>query len=522
MRNLKLKNDQISELIAMCRQIGDNTKQGLLKRQSEILLILESAKDGYWEKHLPSGSIFWSPRCYEMLGYRLNDFQPTKEFYKSIIHPDDWNIIQKAIDILSKDTTACISIEYRIKSKSGEYRWIREKGKVSEVDQDGYPIRIIGIHTDITEKKYLEKELWESRTRLQAAINNLPYDFWMLDTEGRYILQNAKCIQNWGDVIGKRTEEVSTDPHNLAIWQNNNRRAFSGETVEAEVQLCINGELRHFFNVISPIHDGPNLIGVLGLNVDITQIKEVEAVLEKRNQELSLVNSHLQTLHHAKDEFISMISHELRTPLVTGLGYIGMILEGAYGTVSDKISSRLKIAQKNLKRLSGLIDGMLKYHSLLDHERPIILPFNIRELAQEALSEFLFRSKIASNRVHLKVADNTPLVLADVEMIRRVFANLLDNAAYHAGIHAQIQVFIEPGSDNKVHISVIDTGVGIPAELKSRVFEPFVKSVDSKTGYGLGLAFIHAILKSHDAQVVLESEEGQGTKVTFSLPAVVS
>ena len=154
---------------------------------------------------------------------------------------------------------------------------LNEEGKVDSV---------MGVCRDITDRKQTEVELTKSRAILQATIECLPFDFFALGPDGRYILQNATCKSHLGDYIGKTPEEICPNEEDLAIWLDNNRRAFRGEKVEGDVCFSYQGDKRFFHNVITPIRSGETMFGILGVNIDITERKRDEEVLQKAHDEL--------------------------------------------------------------------------------------------------------------------------------------------------------------------------------------------------------------------------------------------
>jgi len=119
---------------------------------------------------------------------------------------------------------------------------------------------------------------------LRTAIENLPFDFFAIDENGRYFLQNSVCVARWGNLIGLRPREAPLDDGVINTWRVNNRRAFAGEIVRDEVEYSHGGENRCYYNIISPIHDGQRIIGVLGINLDITDQKKMERELQESRQ----------------------------------------------------------------------------------------------------------------------------------------------------------------------------------------------------------------------------------------------
>jgi two-component system, NarL family, sensor histidine kinase UhpB len=154
------------------------------------------------------------------------------------------------------------------------------------LDEQGKVDSVMGVCRDITDRKQTELELTKSRAILQATIECLPFDFFALGSDGRYILQNATCKSHLGDYIGKTPEEICPNEEDLAIWLANNRRAFSGEKVVGDVCFSYQGGKRFFHNVIAPIHSGETTYGILGVNIDITERKQAEEVLLKAHEEL--------------------------------------------------------------------------------------------------------------------------------------------------------------------------------------------------------------------------------------------
>jgi PAS domain S-box-containing protein len=161
----------------------------------------------------------------------------------------------------------------------------KSKGQLIEENED-LRRTVAALEGANQQRRRAENELLENKTVLQATIECLPFEFFALGPDGRYSMQNATSKQYWGDTTGKLPEEVGGDTPNLAIWLDNNRRAFRGERVDAEVELIVHGEKRFYRNVLSPIRYGDKTHGILGMNVDITKRKHAEEALQKARDEL--------------------------------------------------------------------------------------------------------------------------------------------------------------------------------------------------------------------------------------------
>lgn len=189
-------------------------------------------------------------------------------------------------------------------------------------DEHARVIGFVFIVSNITQQKRLEEELRKSQATLKATIDCMPFDFFAIGHDGRYFFQNTASKKAWGDVTGKLPEEICHDPRRLAVWQENNRRAFAGEKVETEVTTTVNGEERSSLTVLAPIESDGEQFGILGVNVDITDRKRTEAALklahaelelrvEQRTAELAEANKALQQSHDELQAIYNQMSDGL-------------------------------------------------------------------------------------------------------------------------------------------------------------------------------------------------------------------
>ena len=114
----------------------------------------------------------------------------------------------------------------------------------------------------------------ESEARLRAVVESLPFEFWVIDRAGRYVLQNSASRAHWGHRVGQRPEETDTPPEILAAWLENNRRALAGEIVRTEQHWRRDGAIQHVEKIVAPIVAGERVLGAVGINIDVTERHE--------------------------------------------------------------------------------------------------------------------------------------------------------------------------------------------------------------------------------------------------------
>jgi two-component system, NtrC family, sensor histidine kinase KinB len=228
--------------------------------------------------------------------------------------------------------------------------------------------------------------------------------------------------------------------------------------------------------------------------------------------------THLHEIDRLKSEFIAAASHELRTPLTTLLMGIGLLEEQLSGTATDREREILTMCREDGSRLDRLVGELLDL-SKIESGRvaPALVAVAAASLARDAAESSRLRVEAKGLELRFELDADLPAVLADRSQIERVVSNLVANAVAATPSGGRITVGARR-VDDRVAISIADTGRGIPSDYLPRLFSPFVQVPGAATGSaGLGLAISQRIVEAHGGQIAALSEMGHGATFTFTL-----
>lgn len=250
--------------------------------------------------------------------------------------------------------------------------------------------------------------------------------------------------------------------------------------------------------------------------------RTLERRVEERTAELQKALERLSELGQLKANFISNISHELRTPLTHIKGYIELLVSESLGPIAEEQRHALQVSQHSTTRLETLIEDLIMVSLVSRDELNINLEsVDIGRLANLAVKSSLDKALARGVNLHTVIEDNLPSIQADSQKIGWVLNQLIDNGIKFTQSGGSVMVGVKRDGENLVVISVTDTGIGIPLNRVSDIFEPFHQLDGSTTrrygGTGLGLSLVRDIIEEHGSMLDVQSTEGLGSTFKFSL-----
>jgi PAS domain S-box-containing protein len=241
--------------------------------------------------------------------------------------------------------------------------------------------------------------------------------------------------------------------------------------------------------------------------------ERMEAEIVRRTVELQDANTRLRAANEAKDEFLSRMSHELRTPLAAVIGFSELLELGGPEEQQRRWTGQIHSAGKHLLTL---VDEVLDISRIESGQLSISLePVAVAPLLQDALE--LMAPLAESRRVTILppvLPPRTGYVLADRQRLKQVVINLISNAIKYNREEGDVSIAVDASSDERVRISVSDTGAGIRADLLPKLFQPFERldaAAAGIEGTGLGLALSRALVEAMGGKLGVDSTTGAGS-----------
>jgi two-component system, cell cycle sensor histidine kinase and response regulator CckA len=219
-----------------------------------------------------------NPEWEQVLGYPAAELIGRK--FMEFVHPEDIDATAAALARLNSRQDV-LNFENRYRCRDGSYRWIEWRSRPS----GGL---IYAAARDISRRKNAEEVLVRKDALLGAMLRNLPFDFWARDTGQRIILQSDASVAFWGDLLSDTRFQSEVGNHIYERWRSNNSRVLAGEIISEEcTYITKDGELRDFHQILAPIRDDVEILGILGINIDITEQKRAEEEVRMSNELLA-------------------------------------------------------------------------------------------------------------------------------------------------------------------------------------------------------------------------------------------
>ena len=295
-------------------------------------------------------------------------------------------------------------------------------------------------------------------------------------------------------------------------------------SIETAVNAVNEGAYAYFVKPVNPDEIKTTVTNALKQQRLSLENRRLVDSLQRSNRLLFEANEELKRATQAKSEFLANMSHELRTPLNVIIGFSELMRDEVPGQINNEQRQCLDDVLGSSQHLLNLINDVLDLSKI----EAGTAKFRLSNLELAEVIEPLARTLLPvlaprQQSLDIKVEEGLPLVRINKAKISGVLLNLLSNATRFTPDGGTLKIEAVREGD-WCRVSVIDSGIGIKQEDQERIFEPFYQLDNSLTrgkgGTGLGLALVRQIVDKHGGRVWVESEYGQGSRFTFTLPLV--
>jgi PAS domain S-box-containing protein len=522
----------------------------------QVRLALEAGGMGTWEWDIAGGAVRWSERLEALHGLAAGTFAGTFEAFQADVHPDDRSKLQAAI--AGALETGEHRIEYRIVRPDGAVRWVEGRGELAR-DAAGRPLRMIGVCTDITDRRRATDRLAFLGEIARSITSSLDLDVVLrriaegaqalcgADTAAIFLADSAS-----GTMVPRSRVGPPLDAYRglgirpgegiggeaMATRRPVRVARYADDPRVPPAFLAIARETGTIALMVVPILVGEDVAGLLYISnrtpTSFTDEDETICVRLAEQAAVAIQNARwagqqqaaraaAEAANRAKDEFLAMLGHELRNPL-GALSSATRVLTIA-DPHGDEAAAAREVMGRQLRHLTRLVDDLLDVSRVMT--RKIALRrerVDLGAVVRRTVDGLVGGDRPARHRV---TVDAAPVwVDADPTRLEQIVSNLVENAAKYTPDGGTIVVRTARDGEQAL-LTVADSGIGIAADLLPQVFELFVqgdRSLDRRGGgLGIGLTLVRRLAELHDGAVTASSDgPDRGSTFTVHLPAAAA
>lgn len=479
-------------------------EQELRETKERLDLAVEGAELGVWDWDVETDMVAFNDQWATMLGLSPDEVEGHFDTWAERLHPDDADRVKAALEAHVAGETELYDCEHRMRTADGDWKWIKDTGKIFERNANGDPVRAVGVNLDITEQKQYEETLEQTREELRQVIDLVPDLIFAKDSEGVYLLANQTTAEAYGvdpeDIEGKTEQEVIPEADESESFREDDRRVLeSGEPLEVpeEELTTADGETRLLRTTKIPYTvAGSDRDAVLGYGRDITDLKRYERRLEEQRDNLNVLNQ--------------IVRHDIRNTLNVVVGYAEFLED----YVDDAGSAYLDRVQEAADEAIGITTSAREVTEMLLQAETELTPTSLRGVLQRRIDDIQSDTESVVVRADGSLADEA--VLAD-DMLESVFRNLLQNAVLHNDAATPEVRVSTTVLDGNIRVSIADNGPGIADSRKDQIFDEGERGMDS-SGTGLGLYLVQTLVDRYNGDVWVQDNERGGATFVVELP----
>ena len=536
---------QAMRMSGICLDITERKRAEETLRESEarLLVAVDAGNIGLWDWDLQTNQVWYSPEWKRQIGYEDHEIANAVAEWESRIHPDDLDRSLRTVRAFIEKPWPDYHLEFRFRHKDGSYRWILTEASLF-YDEQGKPIRMLGSHVDITERKETENALQKAELRYQLALRAARAGAW------EWTFDTNKTV--WSDYtyrqMGLEPGSIDSNYENWLACIHPDDRAMAeracAQAMESRGRLdfvcrCLwpNGTVRWINDIGEVVLDeSGEPTGMYGLQIDITDRKRAEEALQESREQLFQAEKMA-----ALGTLISGVAHEINNPnsfIMLNTPVLEQVFRAVLPLLEEKFQEEgdfrvgkmpySKVKEGVPRLLSGIREGSRQIKQYVSELRDFGRQegsgyrelLDLRKVTDSAvmLTENLIAK--STSRFEFNKPESLPSIRAHPQRIEQVVINLIQNAcqALTSPEQALTLDIAHDAEENTVLLTVRDEGAGMSEETLAHLFDPFFTTRQGTGGTGLGLSVSKRIADEHGGRLEFESELGMGTTARLVLP----
>jgi len=400
----------------------------------------------------------------------------------------------------------------------GTVRRVVEVTKKAVIADDGEPLGILGVFTDITERRRVEEELAHERHLLQTLMENMPDLIYFKDRASRFTRMNRAhaetvALSDPEDAVGKSDFDFFPEDQAREFFADEQEIFRTGQPVVNKIEILDTPQGGRRWNLTTkvPVRDAAGeVVGLVGVSRDVTERVQAEADLQRAAEELARSNEDLQ-------QFAYVASHDLQEPLRMVASYTQLLARRYGDRLDDDAREFIGYAVDGATRMQQLINDLLQY-SRVGTRGETLQPCSLGDAVERARRNLapLLEESGAEVRV-----DPLPILAVDAGQMTQLFQNLLQNAVrFRSEAAPRIHISAERSGGEWI-VAVRDNGIGIDPQYAERIFVIFQRlhTAAEFPGSGIGLAICKKIVARHGGRIWVEPHPEGGSVFRVGLPA---
>ncbi|HEY8187762.1 MAG TPA: PAS domain-containing protein [Pyrinomonadaceae bacterium] len=489
-----------------------------LQEYQELLdLAQKSARATAFDWYIQQEVNYWSPEQEALYGLAPGSFDGTYQSWKEMIYAPDWPGVVDSIKHAHE--TGEVAAEFRAIWPDGSLHWLSTIGRMF-FDEAGEPLRMVGFTSDVTRRKLIEEELRRSAAFLAQAqqLSRTGSFSWCVATDEITWSDELYRIYEFDPGINITLERIRTrvHPEDLTLYEKMVEQARNGaDDFEWQYRLLMPDQSIKYMHAVAQATRDPNgQLEYIAAIRDVTARRTADEALDRARSELARVARAMSL-----GALTASIAHEVNQPLsgiITNASTCMRMLDAE----PPNVDGARETAKRTIRDGRRAADVITRLRALFTHKDGTTELVDLNEATREVIA--LSRTELERNRVITKMEldEELPAVMGDRVQLQQVIINLLRNGSDAMSAvddrPRELWFRTEVEEDNRVRLSVQDSGIGFEPQTLDRLFQTFYTTKEN--GMGIGLSVSRSIIENHHGRLWATPNNGPGVTFSFSIP----